>query len=175
MGYKFCESDFDCLNGLVDETNCQKAKIESLYKTIESQEKTLGRFSEPYNAEIERLIVELTGMRGACESYKMHYDKAQAEIKEKNEIINAQADKIRLLEQSLLDKHAEIERLKEKYSGMKFNLEAVLAERADHTEAIKEFAERLKEKGDYYSDLLFKAVDVDEIDSLVKEMTEEKQ
>jgi DNA repair exonuclease SbcCD ATPase subunit len=38
-------------------------------KTIEKQEK-----------EIERLNVELVGMRGACESYKMHYDKAQAEI-----------------------------------------------------------------------------------------------
>lgn len=31
-------------------------------------------------AEIERLNVELVGMRGACESYKMHYDNAQAEI-----------------------------------------------------------------------------------------------
>ena len=29
--------------------------------------------------------------------------------------------------------------LNEKYSRMKFNLESVLAERADHTEAIKEF------------------------------------
>lgn len=38
---------------------------------------------------------------------------------------------------------AEIERLNEKYSRMKFNLESVLAERADHTEAVKEFAERL--------------------------------
>lgn len=31
-------------------------------------------------AEIERLNVELVGMRGACESYKMHYDNAQTEI-----------------------------------------------------------------------------------------------
>lgn len=31
-------------------------------------------------AEIEKLNVELVGMRGACESYKMHYDNAQAEI-----------------------------------------------------------------------------------------------
>ena len=54
-------------------------------------------------------------MRGACESYKMHYDNAQAEIK----------------------------RLKEKYSRMKFNLESVLAERADHTEAIKEFESKV--------------------------------
>ena len=38
----------------------------------------------------------------------------------------------------------EIERLNEKYSRMKFNLESVLAERADHTEAIKEFTSRIE-------------------------------
>ena len=31
-------------------------------------------------AEIERLNVELVGKRGACNSYKMHYDNAKAEI-----------------------------------------------------------------------------------------------
>ena len=31
-------------------------------------------------AEIERLNVELVGMRGACNSYKMHYENAKAEI-----------------------------------------------------------------------------------------------
>lgn len=39
---------------------------------------------------------------------------------------------------------AEIERLNEKYSRMRFNLESVLAERADHTEAIKEFTSRIE-------------------------------
>ena len=39
---------------------------------------------------------------------------------------------------------AEIERLNEKYSRMKFNLESVLAERADHTETIKEFWEEVR-------------------------------
>ena len=32
-------------------------------------------------AENEKFNVELVGMRGACNSYKMHYDNAQAEIK----------------------------------------------------------------------------------------------
>lgn len=31
-------------------------------------------------AEIEKLNVELVGMRGACNSYKMHYDNAKEEI-----------------------------------------------------------------------------------------------
>ena len=38
-----------------------------------------------HQAEIEKLNVELVGMRGACESYKIHYEKAQAEIEKKNE------------------------------------------------------------------------------------------
>lgn len=38
-------------------------------KTIEAQEK-----------EIEKLNVELVGMRGACESYKIHYAKAQTKL-----------------------------------------------------------------------------------------------
>lgn len=46
------------------------------------------------NAEIEKLNVELVGMRGACESYKIHYDNAQAEIerlqKEKFDSLNCQ-------------------------------------------------------------------------------------
>ena len=41
-------------------------------------------------------------------------------------------------------------------------------------EAIKEFAERLKEKSEYYSDLPFKTVHVEDIDNLVKEMTEKE-
>lgn len=45
-------------------------------------------------AEIERLNVELVGMRGACESYKMHYDNAQAEIKRLNKEVETEIDKL---------------------------------------------------------------------------------
>ena len=47
-------------------------------------------------AEIHRLNVELVGMRGACESYKMHYDNAQAEIDELQKLLD--------LSNKLLDK-----------------------------------------------------------------------
>lgn len=40
----------------------------------------LLRIVKEQQAEIEKLNVELVGMRGACESYKIHYDNAQAEI-----------------------------------------------------------------------------------------------
>ena len=59
--------------------------------------------------------------------------------------------------------HKEIERLR-------YNLEAVLNERADHSEAIKEFAERLKDsfshKSDFYA---FWGIEK-RINNLVKEM-----
>lgn len=48
------------------------------------------------------------------------------------------------LRDEIAEHQAEIERLKEKHSRMKFNLESVLEERADHTEAIKEFAEKVE-------------------------------
>lgn len=50
-------------------------------------------------AEIEKLNVELVGMRGACESYKMHYDNAQAEIerlKAKNQSLYKEIERIAL-------------------------------------------------------------------------------
>ena len=48
-------------------------------------------------AENEKLNVELAGMRGACESYKIHYDNAQAEIEKlrnivKTDLLNAKSD-----------------------------------------------------------------------------------
>ena len=48
--------------------------------------------------EIERLNVELVGMRGACESYKMHYDNAQAEIKRLHKVQTAKAETIKEFE-----------------------------------------------------------------------------
>lgn len=58
---------------------------------------------------------------------------------------------------------AEIDRLK-------YNLEAVLAERADHAEAIKEFAERVKTAFYYEFEELIPSIMAEKIDNLVKEM-----
>ena len=65
---------------------------------------------------------------------------------------------------------AEIERLKEKYDRTMTSLKAVLDERADHTEAIKEFAEWLKESNHGTLSYCTGWVDFDDIDNLVKEM-----
>lgn len=71
-------------------------------------------------AEIERLNVELVGMRGACNSYKMHYDNTQVEIESAHIGIKSYKNKyesaVRAAKeyQSIIrEKDAEIERLKE--------------------------------------------------------------
>jgi hypothetical protein len=71
-------------------------------------------------------------------------------------------------------KNAEIERLRNALMGecmlSKCTREAEIA-----SEARKEFAERFKEKAEYYSDLTFKTVDVEDIDSLLAEMESERE
>lgn len=76
----------------------------------------------------------------------------------------------RLLEE-IKSQKAEIERLQEKYSRTMDGLKAVLAERADHSEAIKEFAERLKRCFDRFQIAMYsEGTVVETINNLVKEM-----
>lgn len=72
---------------------------------------------------------------------------------------------------------AEIERLEETKNRLSYNLQAVLDERADHSEAIKEFAERV-------DDLLCKEIGPSRraywkisggIENIIKEMREVKE
>lgn len=55
--------------------NCEKCGA----KTRECIESLQNNIAEK-QAEIEKLNVELVGMRGACNSYKMHYDNTKAEL-----------------------------------------------------------------------------------------------
>lgn len=54
-----------------------KAEIERIDVTVADMIDLINRQQE----ELEKLNVELVGMRGACNSYKTHYDNAQTEIK----------------------------------------------------------------------------------------------
>lgn len=105
-------------------------------------------------AEYENLKVENQSLRGAANSLKMHYEEAQAEI-ESLKIFRGYAEK----------RASDYKTMRDKYLNAK-------------SEAVKEFAERLKEKseivhlfsvhtGDHYM------VDIDDIDNLVKEMVGE--
>ena len=77
MGYKFRESDFDCLNNLVDESNRQKAEIERLNNELVSADEVIG-FRE---AEIERLQKEVSKLK-----HEMSYMKSPNTIGDRNEM-----------------------------------------------------------------------------------------
>ena len=93
-------------------------------------------------AEIESLNIELQSMRSAANSYKTHYEKAQTEI----------------------------ERLQKNIDGL--NIFTTNHMKVIRLQAIKEFADRLKERADSGFWQEHSYVDVDDIDNLVKEMTE---
>ncbi len=67
----------------LDLINRQKEQI----KQLENIERFATKTIEKQTAEIEKLNVELVGMRGACESYKMHYDNAKAEVERYEQLI----------------------------------------------------------------------------------------
>jgi hypothetical protein len=96
------------------------------------------------DAEIEKLNVELVGIRGACESYRIHYDVAQAEI----------------------------ERLQKEKAKLHQLIPKMIKEAK--SEAYKEFAELVKTEFYKEFDELIPSIMADRIDNLVKEMTEEE-
>ena len=110
-----------------------------------------------------------------CPYFSVPYSFANCSKRAKDtiDLINHQRAEIDCLRKELEKLHshkdflrAEVERLQtEKDNLIKTYGECMI-------EVVKEFAERLKEKAEYYSDLLFKTVDVEDIDNLVKEMTE---
>lgn len=102
-------------------------------------------------------------------------NRLQAVITEKDEIIKAQADTIFLYERVTKGKNTTIERLKDK---LFLALHTDTAKRNIEAEAIKGFAERLKDvltkKGNciHFYGLKRYDIAVYDIDNLVKEMTE---
>ena len=117
------------------------------------------------DAEIETLNVELVGMRGACESYKMHYDNAQAEIE--------RLQLPRILMENKLSKKEIIEMLKKGRTGVIPTIEYSIKridEDSIKADAIKEFAERLKDTSDDCTDWGHAYVLCKDVDNLVKEM-----
>lgn len=98
-------------------------------------------------------------------------------LENNNEVLIAQADKIRLLEMVLDEKTAEIERLNirnKALTAITKNYDWKFAKAK--SEAIKEFAEKLEEKTellqttDYFDPCIVRAVRISVIENLVKEM-----
>ena len=86
----------------------------------------------------------------------------KAEIKEKDEMLSAQADKIRLLEMALNERVAEIEELRKGFTA-DADYFASEYDSKIKAEAIKEFAQKVKKA--------FPSI-AHWIDNLLKEMTE---
>jgi hypothetical protein len=148
-----CCTEFRCEKCVFDDNsgfNCEENLMKYALDLINRKD-----------AEIEKLNVELVGMRGACESYRIHYDVAQAEIE-------------RLREENKNQKLV-IEEIEDAINPLPFETDFEKAIRIAKSEAIKEFTERLKElvtsitlDGRYGYDVATKEC----IDYLVKEMTE---
>jgi hypothetical protein len=64
----------------IDNQHCWLCVLRDRENDCYELEKSALDLINRQQAEIERLNVELVGMRGACNSYKVHYDKAKAEI-----------------------------------------------------------------------------------------------
>ena len=99
-------------------------------------------------------------------AYSVYEDCGARQAKDTLDLIKRQKAEIERLQ-------AMVEREREKYERTMTGLKAVLEERADHSEAIKEFAERLRNAtmpitlgGKYKYDVITK----EGIDNLVKEM-----
>jgi Na+-translocating ferredoxin:NAD+ oxidoreductase RnfC subunit len=63
----------DCRNCLTATDVVPRSEV------VEMQKEQLGKLKE-IKSEIERVIVEYEAMRGAANSYKMHYEQAKAEV-----------------------------------------------------------------------------------------------
>ena len=100
------------------------------------------------NEEINALTVELQAMRGAANSYKMHYENAQAEI-----------EKLQIRNKTLA---AITKNYDWKFANAK-------------SEAIKEFAERLKAVAEYDDVCEEYSLHPSDIGNLVKEMVGERE
>lgn len=76
-----------------DSDSCKKCPLYNGNKPCkENLDEHIFDLINRQKAEIERLNVELVGMRGACESYKIHYDNAQAEIERLEGILGKRCD-----------------------------------------------------------------------------------
>lgn len=132
------------------------------------------------NNEIDNLKVELKVMRGAANLYKLELERKENELNALYKIMNKQDDET----SELYRKVASRENLEESFlkTTKEFDKRLEKTVKAERREAIKEFAERLKE----YELCMFCSfpdnkslgsnqymVLSDSIDNLVEEMTEE--
>ena len=148
-----------------NETKTLNGKIKAIYPHIT----VTGDVDNPYY-NIEWYDIEKQTMYRGYSSYKLPL--VRKWLQENFEVVEADIDDL------INRQKAEIERLEETKNRLLYNLQAVLDERADRSEAVKEFAERLKESKYQSSDWSHGehpyVVEVSDIDNLVEEMVGEQ-
>ena len=185
----YCLDDkSECITELItdalDLINRQQAEIDELKHEREILIEDIHHSADQINEqleEIEKLNVELVGMRGACNSYKMHYDNAQAEIERSSNSAKRWEDTAKDLLISKEKQQAEIERLQkhiqenlQKHIQKGIDLGKQLPEMIANAkaEAIKEFLNKAKKQSEIiYGD---RAVCVEVLDDVYKEMVGEQ-
>ena len=135
-------------------------------------------------AEYENLKVENQSLRSAANSLKMHYEEAQAEIKRLRKEVNLVSIQFQDLQERYEEAQAEIEKLKDanntfekafhiQEQNIKDWLPITVFNYEIKTEAVKEFAEKVKEfMHNKFKDLdeyEFEYITERDIDNLLKE------
>ncbi len=82
-----------CCKSNTNDYYCEDCPYEHIELCAAVVSKDALDFINRQKTENERLNVELVGMRGACESYKIHYDNARAEIEKLKEQLDGETVK----------------------------------------------------------------------------------
>ena len=136
------------------------------YKIGECIEKMCADSIDQINrqkTENENLKVENQSLRSAANSLKMHYEEAQAEIERLKSCVKTEKEVREIAKRTM-------EPLVKEITREQIDIAVKLAK----AEACKEFAEKLKEQAEVYTDsaedVFILAVGISKIDNLLKEL-----
>lgn len=151
------------MNDIFNLITRQQAIVEKFEKVEHFADKTIATLQ----AENERLEVENQSLRGAANSLKMNYKEAQAEIERLQNAYNQVAWERDIFAEDMK------EEIKKDCSYLMLDIKTI------KSEAVKEFAERVKEKiytahfGRGKNEFFVTTINPDDLDNLIKEMVGE--
>lgn len=154
-------SNVSMINGHIDNVLSDEQIVKALEDTIHRVR----------NADT--FIVPKEGIKNLCNGLEVVVDLINRLKADKEALIKGQESLMKCIakkKETIAELDAEIERLHKE--GLQLNRIFMDFVNMKKSEAIKEFAERLKQEADSFGSLMFGAVAVDDIDNLVKEMTE---
>lgn len=157
--------------------SCEKCPLEKRYECTDIMFHETIDLINRQKAENEDLFYKLTGVMHYVDKWLDGDELKQDEVnramimREKTlQIVENLETELKAMRGAANSYKSEVERLQEKYDRTMYSLKAVLDERADHTEAIKEVLEKLKEKYANYKpyETLYAHYIWNDIDKLLK-------